>query len=105
MASVVFYFQVHQPFRLRRYTVFDSDASYFDQKSNEDICRKVTGKCYLPTNRLILDLIERHQGRFRVSYSLTGTIIEQLQLQNVRCSKSITIIAILRYLLLLNHQR
>jgi alpha-amylase len=77
MASVVFYFQVHQPFRLRRYTVFDSDASYFDQKSNEDICRKVTGKCYLPTNRLILDLIERHQGRFRVSYSLTGTVLEQ----------------------------
>jgi len=77
MASVVFYFQVHQPFRLRRYTVFDSDASYFDQKSNEDICRKVSGKCYLPTNRRILDLIERHQGRFRVSYSLTGTVIDQ----------------------------
>jgi len=79
MASVVFYFQVHQPFRLRRYTIFDSDTSYFDDVTNQEICRKVAEKCYLPTTRLIAELIERHQGRFRVSYSLTGTIIEQLE--------------------------
>ncbi len=79
MASVVFYFQVHQPFRLRRYTIFDSDTSYFDEYRNEEICRKVAGKCYLPANRLILDLVRQHEGRFRVSYSLTGTVIEQFQ--------------------------
>jgi len=79
MASVVFYFQVHQPFRLRRYTIFDSDTSYFDDRRNEEICHKVSGKCYLPTNRLMLDLIERHKGNFRVSYSLTGTVIDQFQ--------------------------
>ncbi|MHC4295027.1 MAG: glycoside hydrolase family 57 protein, partial [Planctomycetota bacterium] len=79
MASVVFYFQVHQPFRLRRYTIFDSEPSYFDDRGNEEICKKVAGKCYLPTNRVILDLIRRYEGRFRVSYSLTGTIIEQLR--------------------------
>jgi alpha-amylase len=79
MASVVFYFQVHQPFRLRRYTIFNSDANYFDDRRNEAICRKVAGKCYLPTNRTIKELIDRHEGLFRVSYSLTGTIIQQLQ--------------------------
>jgi alpha-amylase len=79
MASVVFYFQVHQPFRLRRYTIFDSNSSYFDDRRNEEICRKVSAKCYLPTNRLMLDLIRRHEGRFRVSYSVTGTIMEQLR--------------------------
>ena len=79
MASVVFYFQVHQPFRLRRYTIFDSGANYFDEHHNEEVCKKVASKCYLPTNRLILELIERHQGRFRVSYSLTGTVLEQFQ--------------------------
>jgi len=79
MASVVFYFQVHQPYRLRRYSIFDSDPSYFDDHSNESICRKVAEKCYLPTNRLMLELIERHKGAFRVSYSLTGIIIRQLQ--------------------------
>jgi alpha-amylase len=77
MASVVFYFQLHQPFRLRRYSIFDSDASYFDDVHNKAICQKVAEKCYRPANRLIADLIRRHEGRFRVSYSLTGTIIEQ----------------------------
>jgi alpha-amylase len=79
MASVVFYFQVHQPFRLRRYSVFDTDPDYFDDPHNERICRKVTEKCYLPANRLMAELIDRHEGRFRISYSLTGTIIEQWQ--------------------------
>ncbi|MCD6394794.1 MAG: glycoside hydrolase family 57 protein [Planctomycetes bacterium] len=79
MASVVFYFQVHQPFRLRRYTIFDSDPNYFDDAQNEKICRKVVNKCYLPTNKLIKDLIDRHKGQFRVSYSLTGTVIEQFK--------------------------
>ena len=79
MASVVFYFQIHQPFRLRRYSIFDSDTSYFDNWRNQEICRKVTEKCYLPTTRLILDLVKEHEGRFRVSYALTGVIVEQFQ--------------------------
>ena len=80
MASICFYFQVHQPLRLRHYTVFDKDDRYFDDYKNSFICRKVANKCYLPANRLLLDLIRRHEGRFRVAYSLTGTLLEQLQL-------------------------
>ena len=79
MASVVFYFQVHQPFRLRRYTIFDSDTGYFDDIRNARICRKVAEKCYLPANRVMGELIDRHEGRFRISYSLTGVVIEQFQ--------------------------
>jgi len=79
MASVVFYFQVHQPYRLRRYTIFSTDTSYFDDAKNEEICKKVAAKCYLPTNRLMLDLVNRYQGRFRISYCLTGVIIEQFR--------------------------
>jgi alpha-amylase len=79
MASVVFYFQVHQPHRLRRYTVFDSDHFYFDTQKNGDICRKVAQKCYIPATSLILDMVNRHKGRFRVSYSLTGALIDQLE--------------------------
>ena len=41
MASIVMYFQVHQPFRLRRYTVFDDDPNYFDDEANAKILRKV----------------------------------------------------------------
>ncbi len=79
MASVCFYFQVHQPFRLRHYTVFDRSPRYFDEFKNASICRKVANKCYLPTNRLLLDVIRRNEGRFRIAFSLTGVVIEQFQ--------------------------
>jgi alpha-amylase len=79
MPSVCFYFQVHQPLRLRHYTVFDSDERYFDDHKNGAICKKVANKCYLPANRLILDIIRRFEGRFRVAYSITGVLLEQLQ--------------------------
>src|SRR6059058_1525989 len=77
MASVCFYFQVHQPFRLRRYSVFDTDRHYFDDHKNAEICRKVAHKCYLPANRMMLDTIKQHDGRFRVAYSVTGVALEQ----------------------------
>jgi alpha-amylase len=79
MPSVCFYFQVHQPMRLRHYTVFDQNDYYFDDYKNASICRKVANKCYLPANRLILDLINRFDGRFKVAYSITGVLLEQLQ--------------------------
>lgn len=79
MASVCFYFQLHQPCRLRRYSVFDSGVDYFDTPRNVEICRRVASRCYLPANKLILDLIRRHEGRFRVAYSVTGVLLDQLQ--------------------------
>lgn len=78
MASVCFYFQVHQPARLRHYTVFDDNSYYFDDYKNAEICRKVANKCYLPANRLILDLIRKYDGKFKVAYSVTGVLLEQL---------------------------
>jgi alpha-amylase len=79
MPSVCFYFQVHQPLRLRHYTVFDNNHEYFDDFKNGSVCRKVANKCYLPANRLLLDLIRKFDGRFKVAYSVTGVLLEQLQ--------------------------
>lgn len=81
MPSVCFYFQVHQPYRVRRFSYFDScpNLGFFDESKNAEILRKVAAKCYLPTNRLMLELIKRYQGAFRVAYSITGTAIEQMQ--------------------------
>jgi alpha-amylase len=79
MASVCFYFQVHQPYRLRNYTVFDTGTDYFDDVHNAQVCRKVATKCYLPANLLMLDLIRKYKGRFRIAYSLTGVVLEQLE--------------------------
>ena len=79
MASICLYFQVHQPLRLRHYTVFDKGTQYFDDYKNSSICRKVANKCYLPANRLLLDIIRRFGGRFKIAYSITGIMLEQLQ--------------------------
>ena len=81
MVSVCFYFQVHQPLRLRRYSVFDigTDHNYFDEQKNREVLNKVAKKCYLPANRLILDLIRKHDGKLKVSYSLSGVFIEQCE--------------------------
>jgi alpha-amylase len=85
MVSLCFYFQVHQPFRLRKdYSYFDigSNHSYDEERENREICNKVSQKCYLPANQLMLELIERYQGRFKVSYSITGVALEQFKKYN-----------------------
>ena len=79
MASVVFYFEVHQPHRLARYSVFDDHPWYFDDDKNGAICRKVADKCYRPATKLMLDLVKRHKGNFKLSYAITGTLLDQLE--------------------------
>jgi alpha-amylase len=80
MTAVVMYFQLHQPFRLRKYSVFDSDPFYFGNDENKAIMEKVASKCYRPATAKILDLVRRHEGRFRVSFSISGTALEQFKL-------------------------
>lgn len=78
MSNVCLYFQVHQPFRMRRYTVFDIGANgrYFDDAKNREIMQRVTQKCYLPANRALRDVIARQED-FKVAFSITGTALEQ----------------------------
>lgn len=79
MPQVCFYFQVHQPHRLRRYSVFESSSDYFDHAQNAQQLQKIAAKCYLPATELLLRLIDRHGGAFKVAFSLTGTAVEQFQ--------------------------
>src|ERR1051326_9024060 len=81
MPSICFYFQVHQPFRVRNYSFFDIGFSHFyeDEEKNRAVMNKVADKCYVPTNRKMLELIHRHEGKFRISYSLSGVAIEQFE--------------------------
>jgi alpha-amylase len=81
MKTICFYFQVHQPYRLRRYRFFDigENHNYFDDFANRSIMRKVAEKCYLPTNQLFLDLINEYGCKFKISYSISGTAIDQFE--------------------------
>ena len=83
--AIVLYLHVHQPYRIRHYTVFDSgvnhdyfDAAYEDPTSNERILKKVAEKSYLPTNARLLKLLKANP-EFKLSLSITGTVIEQLE--------------------------
>lgn len=85
MPSICFYFQVHQPLRIKKYKVFDvgNDSEYFndmgDNKTNNKmIMEKVANKSYLPTNKLLLELLNRHP-EFKISFSLSGIFLEQIE--------------------------
>ncbi len=92
MTSICFYFQVHQPFRLNRFSIFskgkDLHKLYFNRKKNQEIFNKVGKKCYLPTNQMLLDLIHSTDGNFKVSFSLTGVFLEQCEKYNPRVIES-----------------
>ena len=84
--SIVLYLHVHQPFRLRHYTVFDISLrhDYFESsptspENNYNIFQKVAAKSYLPTNRILLRLLEGNP-EFKVSLSITGVVLDQMKL-------------------------
>lgn len=81
MPSVCFYLHTHQPCRLNRFSIFDigSALPYFDAKLNEHYLARIVKKSYLPCNQILLDLIKKTKGRFRVSLSITGVLLEQLE--------------------------
>jgi alpha-amylase len=82
MRTICFYFQVHQPFRLKRYKFFDigNDHYYYNDFENRNIMRKVAEKCYLPTNQVFLDLIQEYGDRFKIAYSISGVAIDQFEM-------------------------
>ncbi|MFN9706137.1 MAG: glycoside hydrolase family 57 protein, partial [Planctomycetota bacterium] len=81
MIDVVFYFQVHQPYRLRKWKPDDRirGLDLFDEPLNRMVAERVAERCYLPMNRLLLDAIERTDGQFRCAFSLSGTVIQQMR--------------------------
>jgi alpha-amylase len=83
--AIVLYLHVHQPYRIRHYTIYDTavkhdyfDAAYDDQESNHRILNKVAEKSYIPTNARLLQLLNDNP-EFKLSISITGTVIEQLE--------------------------
>jgi len=81
MPSVCLYLQTHQPFRLKNYSVFDigQNSDYFDEQRNHNYLARIVKKSYLPTNRILLNLIRQYKGYFKVSFGLSGVLLEQLE--------------------------
>ena len=81
MRSVCFFFQVHQPYRLRTYRFFDigDNHHYYDEYLNRSIINRVAERCYIPMNNLLIGLIKEYGNAFKVSLSITGSAIDQMQ--------------------------
>ena len=82
MPDVCFYFQVHQPYRLRRYRVFDigTGAGLLRRRrptATSSAAWRTSATC--PTNRLLTEAVRRSSGRFRIAMSLSGTLLDQLE--------------------------
>lgn len=83
MPSVCFYFQVHQPVRIREYTFFDIGErhNYFNEHLNAEILHKVSDKCYLKANAVLLETLKKMKGQFKIAFSFSGIVLEQLESQ------------------------
>lgn len=82
--DIMLYMHVHQPFRVGRYSAFDTGLHHYyfsatERADNQEIFRKVAEKSYLPMNRLLQELLDT-QSKFAVSLSMTGTFLEQAEM-------------------------
>jgi alpha-amylase len=95
MKSICLCFQVHQPFKHRRYRFFDigNDHYYYDDYANDAHMRQMADKSYLPANKLFLHLIEKMKGKFKVAFSISGVALEQFELYAPEVLKSFQALA------------
>ena len=81
MKAICFYFQIHQPFRLKTYRFFDigNDHYYYDDFANDDIITRIAHRSYLPANEMLKEMIAQYGKKFKVAFSISGTALEQLE--------------------------
>lgn len=85
MKAICLYLHMHQPYRVRQYSIFDVgrqsnyfEDDYYSKQNNERIFKKVTEKSYRP----MLELLERNLLKypgFKVSLSITGVWLDQAE--------------------------
>ena len=85
MLSICPYFHVHQPLRVKKYSVFDigHDDNYFNDDSETDlnnkrVLEKVARKSYLPANKILEELLKKHDS-FKCAFSFSGVLLDQLE--------------------------
>jgi len=83
MPNICFYFQVHQPIRLKHFSLLQNHPDspykeYFDMEHTVSVLQKVAKKCYYPANSLLLEMIKKYN--FKCAFSITGIFLEQAQM-------------------------
>lgn len=82
MKTICLYFEIHQITHLRRYRFFDigSDHYYYDDYENERLIRDIAQRSYMPALNVLHEMIVHNDKAFRVSFSLSGVGMEQLEI-------------------------
>lgn len=82
MKTICLYFEIHQITHLRRYRFFDigSDHYYYDDYENERLIRDIAQRSYMPSLNVLHEMIVHNDKAFRVSFSLSGVGMEQLEI-------------------------
>jgi alpha-amylase len=80
MTSVCLYFKVHQPYQLKTYQREDIARSlcYIDELADRQNINLVADSCYMPANEILLNQILINRNKFKISYSISGTVLELL---------------------------
>ncbi len=81
MPVICLYFQLHQPERLRHYDFIQigNQHDYFDDESNAFFLRQVVQNSYSPALDLFIKLKKKHKEKFKLAFSATGTVLNQLE--------------------------
>ncbi|HLO60984.1 MAG TPA: glycoside hydrolase family 57 protein [Bacteroidales bacterium] len=82
MRTICLYFQIHQPFRLKRYRFFNigNDHYYYDDYLNESIISRIAERSFLQANKVIGQIIKEFGSQFKVAFSISGVALDQLEL-------------------------
>ncbi|MEP7278149.1 MAG: glycoside hydrolase family 57 protein [Bacteroidota bacterium] len=80
MPSVSLYCKVHLPQSLNNYApdAIGYGADYFNNSADERAVNILADECYLPANKIMASLIEKHQGKFKLAFSISGNALELL---------------------------
>lgn len=81
MPALCLCYEVHEPYQLRHYTVFDmgQNSIYEDDDRNIDVMLHTARVCYLPMNDLLLKMIRRYGKDFRLTFCISGTALDQFE--------------------------
>ena len=96
MTSIVLVFEVHQPHRIRRNFFWEDHVfkrakkqelfdHYFDRAANREVFERACKKCYFPSNKILLELIDkykREKKQVKISFSISGVFLEQCEMFN-----------------------
>ena len=82
MKSICFYFQIHQPFRLKTYRFLDigNDHYYYDDFANDEIITRIAQRSYLPACETLKEMFATYGKKFKVAFSISGIALEQIEL-------------------------